>query len=237
MGVLEDGLNAVVAGRYGVSEGNSSWVISSRLPSTTINTAWGNRRSPDRKCRYLRLSASSTSILSAGVICTVASLIEKLHKVVDASTETRCGSYWLSLASDVSFSPARMAHLRRLWLWGARHQTTGSARSGATVGHSGSRPQGLFRRQAGTVQEPVESLHLPDQIPAQLGNALGEADHSALFEGSPPDSGRIKDSLAVRTKLPVASLKNCSSIFASGRRGPAPERLRSGGAGLDMRPG
>ena len=41
----------------------------------------------------------------------------------------------------------------------------------------------------------------------------------------------------VRTKLPVESLRNYGSIFASGGRGPATERRRSGGAGLDMRPG
>ena len=41
----------------------------------------------------------------------------------------------------------------------------------------------------------------------------------------------------VRTKLPVESLQNCSSIFASGRRGPARELRRAGGAGLDRRPG
>ena len=75
------------AGGHCASEGSSSWVISNRSPSTTINTAWGRHISPDRKRRYLRLSASSTSILSAGVICTVGSLIEKLQEIGDASTE------------------------------------------------------------------------------------------------------------------------------------------------------
>ena len=42
--------------------------------------------------------------------------------------------------------------------------------------------------------------------------------------------GHIK--AAVRTKLPVASLQNCSSILASGRRGPATARRRAAPAEL-----